>query len=55
MIPATENLDGGHPLLSVRGLTKRYGGLLALDRVDLDVRRGGFWRWSATTGPASLR
>ncbi len=28
------------PLLTVRGLTKRYGTALALDRVDLDIGRG---------------
>ena len=28
------------PLLSVRGLTKRFGGLLASDRIDLDVALG---------------
>ena len=28
------------PLLAVRGLTKRFGGLLATDNVDLDVRDG---------------
>ena len=28
------------PLLSVRGLAKRYGGVIALDRVDLDVAAG---------------
>lgn len=28
------------PLLRVRGLTRRYGGLLALDGVDLDVASG---------------
>jgi ABC-2 type transport system ATP-binding protein len=27
-------------VLAARGLTKRYGGLLALDRVDFEVRRG---------------
>ncbi len=27
-------------LLSVRGLRKRFGGVVATDRVDLDVRRG---------------
>jgi branched-chain amino acid transport system ATP-binding protein len=28
------------PLLSIRGLTKRFGGLLASDRIDLDVALG---------------
>jgi ABC-type sugar transport system ATPase subunit len=28
------------PTLAVRGLTKRYGGLVALADVDLDIRRG---------------
>ena len=27
-------------LLAIRGLSKRFGGLLANDRVDLDVVRG---------------
>ena len=30
----------GQPLLSVRGLRKRFGGLIATDGVDLDVRTG---------------
>mgnify|MGYP003487787356 FL=1 len=30
----------GGPLLEVRGLVKRYGGLLVTDHVDLDVRQG---------------
>ncbi|MET0673741.1 MAG: ABC transporter ATP-binding protein [Microbacterium pygmaeum] len=29
-----------HPLLSVRGITKRYGATVALDGIDLDVGRG---------------
>ena len=29
-----------NPVLSVRGATKRFGSVLALDGVDLDVRRG---------------
>ena len=28
------------PLLAMTGLTKRFTGTLALDRVDFDVRRG---------------
>ncbi|MEW2414482.1 sugar ABC transporter ATP-binding protein [Streptomyces sp. NPDC046866] len=31
---------GAEPLLRVRGLSKRFGGTLALDGVDLDLRRG---------------
>ncbi|GAA0437583.1 sugar ABC transporter ATP-binding protein [Streptomyces luteireticuli] len=32
--------DSAGPLVRVRGLTKRFGGTLALDAVDLDVRAG---------------
>ena len=28
------------PLLSVRGLAKRFGGVVATDQVDLDIARG---------------
>jgi branched-chain amino acid transport system ATP-binding protein len=31
---------GVEPLLAVRGLSKRFGGLTALDLIDLDVREG---------------
>ncbi|GAA3824832.1 sugar ABC transporter ATP-binding protein [Streptomyces phyllanthi] len=31
---------GAEPLVRVRGLSKRFGGTLALDRVDLDVHAG---------------
>ena len=33
-------MSAGPPLLSVRGLAKRYGGILALDGVDVDVAAG---------------
>src|SRR5262249_59854793 len=29
------------PLLEVRGLTRRFGGVVALDWLDLQLRRGG--------------
>jgi branched-chain amino acid transport system permease protein len=32
---------GGDIVLSVRGLSKHFGGLKAVDNVDIDVRRGG--------------
>ncbi len=36
--PAAEGGEAGY--LSLRGLTKRYGGFAAVDRLDLDVARG---------------
>ena len=30
------------PLLEVRGFTRRFGGLTAVDNVDLDVAQGEF-------------
>jgi branched-chain amino acid transport system permease protein len=38
LTPATK---GGDIVLSVRGLSKHFGGLKAVDNVDIDVRRGG--------------
>ncbi len=38
LVPATK---GGDIVLSVRGLSKHFGGLKAVDNVDIDVRRGG--------------
>ncbi len=32
--------DGGEPILEARGLSKRYGGVLANNRIDFSVRRG---------------
>src|SRR5262249_36834960 len=32
--------DPGEPVITTRGLTKRYGRTLAVDSVDLDVREG---------------
>ena len=33
-------VDGRHPILQVRGVCKRFPGLVALDKVDLEVRQG---------------
>ena len=41
--------------LSVRGATKRFGAVTALDGVDLDVAPGRCSRCWATTAPASRR
>ena len=33
-------MEGKTPLLSLRGLTRRFGGLTAVDGIDLDLRQG---------------
>ena len=33
-------IDSNLPLLSARNITKKFGGVLALDRVSIDLRRG---------------
>lgn len=38
--PRPVHVDHAQPLLTVRGVTKRYGPTLALDGVDLDIGRG---------------
>ena len=40
VVAAAAGLSDGVALLEVRGLTKRFGGLLAVSRVDLAVERG---------------
>jgi lipooligosaccharide transport system ATP-binding protein len=38
--PAVVPSDGARPLISARGLTKRFGRYMAVDAVDFDVQRG---------------
>ena len=33
--------EANTPLLSLRGLTRRFGGLTAVDGMDLDLAKGG--------------
>ena len=40
VVPARVTADDGQPLLQTVGLTKRFGGLIAVNRVDFAVRRG---------------
>jgi len=47
--------DSGAPVaLEVRGLAKNFGGLMAVDGVDFQVRRGGFYR-QPRAGPSYRR
>lgn len=40
VVPAAASPIADHPILEVRAVTKRFGGLVALAGVDLDVRAG---------------
>lgn len=42
-------LSGG-AAISIRGLTKRYGNLIAVDRLDLEVRRGEIFGFLGLNG-----
>ena len=43
-------LDGSAPDISVRGLTKRYGDVLAVDGIDLDIPAGEFFTMLGPSG-----
>ena len=43
------------PILKIRDLTKRYGGLTAVNEVSFDVEPNEIFRSSAPTAPASRR
>ena len=42
--------DGAAPDISVRGLTKRYGDVVAVDAVDLDIQAGEFFTMLGPSG-----
>jgi putative spermidine/putrescine transport system ATP-binding protein len=42
--------DGSAPDISVRGLTKRYGDVVAVDRIDLDIQPGEFFTMLGPSG-----
>ena len=43
-------LDGSAPDISVRGLTKRYGDVVAVDGIDLDIPAGEFFTMLGPSG-----
>jgi len=48
-------MDAAAPLFRVEGVSKRYGGVVALEKADLDVREGRIPPSSAKTARASRR
>jgi ribosome-dependent ATPase len=42
--------DGGAPVISARGLTKRFGKFVAVDHVDLDIGRGEIFGFLGSNG-----
>ena len=48
-------IETATPLLAMKSVVKRFGGVQALRGVDFDLRREKFMRCLGTTGPASRR
>jgi ribosome-dependent ATPase len=42
--------DGGGPVISARGLTRRFGDFTAVDHVDLDIQRGEIFGFLGSNG-----
>ncbi len=42
--------DGGAPVISARGLTKKFGDFVAVDHVDLDIDRGEIFGFLGSNG-----
>ena len=40
LLARAEHMEAGKTILTIRGLTKRYGGVTALDTLDLDIKAG---------------
>jgi ABC-type branched-subunit amino acid transport system ATPase component len=48
-------MPAGQTILAIRGLTKRYGGVTALDNLDLDVKAGEIMALIGPNGAARRR
>ena len=46
---------GDTPVLRLKGVNKRFGGLVAANNVDLDLPPASSPRWSGRTAPARPR
>ena len=48
-------IDHEAPLLTLKGISRRFPGVLALDHVDFDLFPAKSMRWWAKTAPANPR
>ena len=49
-MPSTERLSGPVPAIRLEGVAKRYGDVIAVDGIDLDVRDGEFFSMLGPSG-----